>query len=150
MSNAKDLASGLIFVGIGLVYGWTALADLPIGSALSMGPGYFPIVLSGMLILMGAVIAGRSWVTTAERPFGEIPWRGIIMTTLAMVVFTLLLRPLGLFLTSTITAWIACFSARSIKPLSVVGIGLGIGVFCMIVFGFLIQLQIPVFGTLFG
>jgi hypothetical protein len=46
--------SGVIFVGIGAI-ALTIARDYPMGSALRMGPGYFPNVLGGILILFGGV-----------------------------------------------------------------------------------------------
>ena len=54
LSN-KDFWGGLMLVAIGA----TAMAlgrDYPFGSALRMGPGYFPMVLGALLILFGLSI----------------------------------------------------------------------------------------------
>ena len=48
----KNFMSGLLFIGVGAL-GIYMAQDYPMGTALRMGPGYFPIVLSGMLILFG-------------------------------------------------------------------------------------------------
>ena len=52
LGNNKRFLAGLMFLAIGAVAIWMA-QDYPIGSALRMGPGYFPIVLSGIMILFG-------------------------------------------------------------------------------------------------
>ena len=53
--NNKDILSGLMFmlIGAGAVF---VARDYPIGSALRMGPGYFPVVLGGVLFLFGVYI----------------------------------------------------------------------------------------------
>ena len=45
LNENKDFLSGLHFIGIGAL-GIFMAQDYPMGSALRMGPGYFPIVLS--------------------------------------------------------------------------------------------------------
>lgn len=150
MKNTKDLASGLIFTAVGLLYGLITYFELPIGRALNMGPGYFPIVLSGLLVMLGGILVARSGVTVPEQSFGKMPWRGVAMISLAILVFSLTLRPLGLFPASLITSAIAALSSPAIKPVRAVMIGFGIAVFCTILFGYLIKLQIPVLGSLFG
>ena len=55
--DAKSVASGILFILMGLAYFWMAWSKLPIGSAMDMGPGYFPIVLSGGLVVFGSSIA---------------------------------------------------------------------------------------------
>ena len=48
----KDVLAGLFFIGVALL-GLYISRDYPMGTALRMGPGYFPNVLSGLLILFG-------------------------------------------------------------------------------------------------
>jgi len=52
----KDLAAGLLFVGFGAV-AIVAGSDYPMGTAARMGPGYFPRILGGLLVALGAAIA---------------------------------------------------------------------------------------------
>ena len=44
--NIRDIGAGLIFIAIGLLFGLGSIG-LEIGTALRMGPGYFPLVLAG-------------------------------------------------------------------------------------------------------
>ena len=41
-----------------------------------MGPGYFPLVLGGLLVLLGLAIVAEGYVRGREAPIGPIPWRG--------------------------------------------------------------------------
>ncbi len=50
--NNRDFLSGLHFLLLG-GGGWWMARDYPFGSALRMGPGYFPTVLGGMMIAFG-------------------------------------------------------------------------------------------------
>ncbi|MCZ0962796.1 tripartite tricarboxylate transporter TctB family protein, partial [Paracoccus benzoatiresistens] len=50
-----DIVAGLFFMALAAFFGWQALG-LEMGTSIRMGPGYFPIVLSGLLFLLGAVI----------------------------------------------------------------------------------------------
>ena len=45
LSNNKDLLAGLLLTSFGVIGFYMAL-DYPFGSALRMGPSYFPRVLS--------------------------------------------------------------------------------------------------------
>lgn len=149
-SNTKDIASGALFILAGLFYGTLTLTHLRIGQALNMGPGYFPIVLSGMLVLMGGAVAVRGALAGAGQPFGAVAWRGAILISLAIAVFTVTLERLGLFPASVLTAIIACFSAPEMRPLKALLVSIGIAVFCTIVFHYLVRLPVPVFGPIFG
>ena len=147
--SKKDVASGLIFAAFGLFYGSIAYLRLPIGEALDMGPGYFPILLSGLLISFGLFVAIRAFVRQDATPIGKVPWRGLAMNFLALAAFVLTLRPLGLFLTSVLVSFLACLSMPSVRLGRCALISLGIGVFCTFVFAWVLRLPIPVLGTMF-
>ena len=72
--NLRDVAAGILFVAIG---GWFVVSalELELGTALRMGPGYFPLVLAGLLILLGALVVIRG---IRDRPahIGSVAWRG--------------------------------------------------------------------------
>ncbi len=92
--NLRDFLSGLIFVVIGALF-VVGVRDLEVGSALRMGPGFFPLVLASILMLLGVVIAARSFAQ-GPAPLGGIPWRGTVLILTAPVIFGLTVRGLGL------------------------------------------------------
>lgn len=51
--HRQRLYAGLVFIAIALAFGSGALHRYPAGTAASMGPGYFPLLLSGLLLLLG-------------------------------------------------------------------------------------------------
>jgi hypothetical protein len=63
--HPKDFWSGLIFIVVGiaaLIIG----RDYSLGTSTRMGPGYFPVLLGGLLTLFGAIIATRALVVLGE------------------------------------------------------------------------------------
>ena len=74
VKNGKDFWAGLMFVGFGLVFMLVSF-NYPMGSAVRMGPAYFPTVLGGMLALLGAVIFFRAFVSKFEHPLKVFPFR---------------------------------------------------------------------------
>jgi hypothetical protein len=54
------------------------------GSSLRMGPGYFPVVLGGLLILFGTFIAAKGLRTDAEKLPG--PWLPRLLISLLMLL----------------------------------------------------------------
>lgn len=91
--NPKDVLSGLLFIALAALFAWQAL-DLPFGTSSRMGPGYFPMVLSGTLAFLGAVVLVNGLRTEGENPTG-IAWRALIILTGAIVFFGFAMRPLG-------------------------------------------------------
>lgn len=148
--NTKDISAGAFFAAVGLLYGGITLAALPIGQAVEMGPGYFPIVLSGLLVVLGIAIALRGFFHGAASPFGVVPWRALFMLMLAIMVFATFLEELGLFPAVFLTAAIASMATRGGKLSRTVMVGAGISAFCTAIFGFGLDLQVPVFGSWFS
>ena len=74
IKNGKDFWAGLMFMGFGL---WFALVsqNYPMGSAVRMGPAYFPSVLGGMLAVLGAMVFFRAFVSKIAHPLKVFPFR---------------------------------------------------------------------------
>jgi len=88
--NNKRFLAGLMFLAIGAVAIWMA-QDYPIGSALRMGPGYFPIVLSGIMVLFGIyeLVLG---IMKSDPVKGNWSIRALIVLPLAAVLFGILME----------------------------------------------------------
>jgi hypothetical protein len=52
----KDFWAGLMFIGFGAFFMIWALTHYQMGSAVRMGPAYFPAVLGGLLVFLGALV----------------------------------------------------------------------------------------------
>ena len=85
--SIKDLLAGLIFIGFGLAFGYTSLT-YEVGTALRMGPGYFPLILSLVILLLGVIIAARSFFTGPDKvPLARVPWVGVTLLVDGLVFF---------------------------------------------------------------
>lgn len=93
IKSKKDFNAGLMFIAIGLVFALGAL-NYPMGSALRMGPAYFPSVLGWMLVVLGAIVFFDSFFLTdvAPRP---TKWRGLFWILGSVMVFGWLAGPLN-------------------------------------------------------
>jgi hypothetical protein len=94
IKNPKDFFSGLLFIVIAVVFG-VELRELPIGTAFRMGPGYFPMVVSGLMGALGVTILINGLRTKGE-PITNVPWRGLAMIVLPVIFFGITLKGLGL------------------------------------------------------
>jgi putative tricarboxylic transport membrane protein len=92
--GSKDFLAGLVFVLMG-VLAVAVARDYPVGTAMRMGPGYFPTVLGGILVLLGAWVAARG-LRSGARVKGEWGWKPLAFIALAFVLFGLLMPRLGL------------------------------------------------------
>jgi hypothetical protein len=68
IKNPKDFWSGVMFVGVGAFFLVWAVANYQMGTAVRMGPAYFPVLLGGLLAALGAVVLMGSFVIGASGP----------------------------------------------------------------------------------
>jgi hypothetical protein len=113
---SKDFLAGILFVAFGVFGLWLA-RTLPAGTASAMEAGYFPRLVCGLLVAIGALLAVVSLFRAGEWPEPG-NWRPITFVTLAALAFALLLKPLGLVLTLAITIVLGRFAAPNVRPVS--------------------------------
>ena len=146
IKSPKDFWAGLMFIGTGLFFAVWAYAFYQMGTAVRMGPAYFPFVLGGLLMFLGLLvfIEGFAFEGTGEPlqlPFnivdlvvavaifalllelapriGLSPDWGMLAASLAVSVLTVLYRPNAKAL---VLISVACLVyGYSMKPLGLVG-----------------------------
>jgi len=150
LERPRDVVGGLVVVAIGA--GFFAFGrELETGTSFRMGPGYFPTILSALMIALGAVLTLLAWRAPAEEgAFGQVPWRGLALVVGAVVLFGLTLRGLGLApvlaLVVLATAWASRYASwRASLPLA-----LGIAAFCAALFIKGLGLPLPLVGPWLG
>lgn len=78
IKNGRDFWAGLMFLGFGL--GFMAVAqNYPMGSAVRMGPAYFPTVLGGMLAVLGGMVFFRAFVSRFAHPLKVFTFRPLLL-----------------------------------------------------------------------
>jgi hypothetical protein len=93
LRDNKGFWSGLMFIGVGA--GTLALAvDYRLGTALRMGPGYFPSLLGGVLILLGILVLARA-LKSPEPLAGRWSLRALVLLPLSLVLFGWLMERAG-------------------------------------------------------
>ena len=60
IKSQKDFWSGLMFIGSGLFFALWAMEFYQMGTAVRMGPAYFPTVLGFLLVALGAIVLLQS------------------------------------------------------------------------------------------
>ena len=64
--SQKDFWSGLMFIGSGLFFALWAMTFYQMGTAVRMGPAYFPTMLGFLLTVLGAAVLLQSLVMEPE------------------------------------------------------------------------------------
>ena len=150
MEKPRDVVGGLVVTAIGtgfLLFG----QELPMGTSVRMGPGYFPTILSGLLVALGLTIA----VLGLRAPAGEggpsaLPWRGLILIIGATLAFGLTLRGLGLGPVLVLVVLATAWASRYASLRGSVLLAAGLATFCSVLFIRLLGLPLPLLGPWLG
>jgi len=142
--NKTDAVAGIAFILVGLFFGINALA-LDLGTSLRMGPGYFPLVLAGLLIVLGGFIVASSFKTVAEE-MSAYAWRGMLFILPAPVFFGLTVRGLGFIPSIFFTTLIAALASLKMKFLPALLLSASVTIFCTLVFSYALGLPFRRFG----
>jgi putative tricarboxylic transport membrane protein len=128
----KDVWAGAMFVAIG---GGAMLVarDYPFGSALRMGPGFFPTLLGGILVLFGLYVLARG-LRRPERIEARWSLRALVMLPLSLVLFGILMERAGFVPAIVVLAFGSAAAGREFKfaevlLLTLVLTGLSVGIF---------------------
>jgi hypothetical protein len=93
--NPKDFYAGLLFIAFGAAFMWGA-TYYSMGTAARMGPGYFPLVLGGVLIGLGALIFVNGLApTSGDAHIGAFHFKPAFLVLGGIAAFALLLRTAG-------------------------------------------------------
>jgi hypothetical protein len=111
--HSKDLWAGLMLIGIGSGSMWLA-RDYAFGTSLRMGPGYFPTVLGGVLLIFGLVLLGRG-MRNPERLEGGWSLRALVVVPLSFVLFGVLIERAGFVPALILLIFVAALAGRGFK-----------------------------------
>ncbi|MBC7610670.1 MAG: tripartite tricarboxylate transporter TctB family protein [Polaromonas sp.] len=92
IKSQKDFFSGLMFMGTGVAFAWGA-TTYNVGSGARMGPGYFPLMLGVLMVILGTVITFKSLVVETEGgdKIGKWAWKPLVYIIAANLMFGVLL-----------------------------------------------------------
>lgn len=148
-ANQKDLGAGLLFTSIGLFFTLGAVFGLPIGTASSMGAGYFPLWLGILLTCFGLGIFIKGF-RTAPEGVGTVPWRGAGLLLGAVLFFALAVDRLGFLPAMAGCCFLAAISPNDATWKSAVAITVALTAFCVFVFIYALGLPYPMIGPWLG
>jgi hypothetical protein len=129
---STDLLSGVLFLALGafaMIYG----SRYGLGTAARMGPGYYPLLASSGLIVMGLVLVVRSMLRTTEA-VGDINVRPLVLVLAGTLAFGLLIDRIGFIVASAVLVIAARLGERGFKPVEVAILVLGLIAFTLAIF----------------
>ena len=97
--SMKDFSAGLMFIGIGALFAIGA-NQYPMGTAVRMGPAYFPSILGWGTVILGIMVFVDAFIEDDEAP-SPVAWRPLTLVIASVVAFAALINTGGL-ITATI------------------------------------------------
>jgi len=129
----KEFWSGVMLIAIGGTAIFIA-RNYEFGSSLRMGPGYFPVVLGGLLIAFGAYIGAQGLRADAEKLEQSWSLRALIILPLSLVLFGVLIDRAG-FIPAMLVLIIGSATASSqFRLIEVLWFSVVLTALCVIVF----------------
>lgn len=143
--SRRDVLAGLVFIAIAAGFAWEA-TNYQMGSALRMGPGFMPLLLAGVLTVLGAVIAFQGFRHHEMIEVQPIAWRGIVLICLSLAIFGYAARSLGLVPVVMLCTFLTALASRSNSILSAALIAIAMSALCYLIFKIGLGITLPTIG----
>jgi hypothetical protein len=142
LENQKDFGAGILFIILGAFFAILGF-QYKIGTAAKMGPGYFPTVLGMIVILLGVIISIGSLTSgVGDKKAVTFGWPPLFFILGSVVLFGLLLRPLGLILSLFILIAISSYASRKFSWKSMLLNATVLILICLAIFVWALGLQL--------
>ena len=144
IKSQRDFFSGLMFVVVGVVFAVGA-TNYSMGSSAKPGAGYFPLILSVLMAILGAIVLFKSLTieTEAGDPIGSIAWRPLIVIVVSIAVFGSTINRLGLVVSVPILIMMVSLAGDEFKWLGVIVNSVLLTAFSWLIFVAGLKLTIP-------
>jgi hypothetical protein len=138
----KDFWSGLMFIAFAAV-AVLAARGYNLGTAGKMGPGYFPLLLGGVLAVLGAILVARSFAIDGE-PIGRLHLPPLAIVALAVCLFGMFIERLGLVVSLIIVIATSAFASRESRVLETIALAAVLATFSVGVFIYALRLPFSI------
>jgi hypothetical protein len=108
---SRGFLAGLVFLIPGIVMCGGSM-QYDIGTAARMGPGYFPLIISLLMIIVGLAIIIDAWRQPVIRVSFDT-WRPLFFIVFSVIVFALTLEQIGLLLSVVLVVFISSLAMNA-------------------------------------
>ena len=164
IKSERDFWAGLMFIAVGVIFAvgatnysmgpacppndpcaanlWARMSQL----SAHPGAGYFPLGLSIILAVLGAIILFESLTIETEggEKVGSFAWRPLAIIVFAIAVFGAMLEPLGMIISVPVLIFIASLAGDEFHWKGVAIAAVILTVFSWAIFVLGLKLTIPV------
>ncbi|MDQ2082669.1 tripartite tricarboxylate transporter TctB family protein [Xanthobacteraceae bacterium Astr-EGSB] len=143
IAKNKDVLAGLLFMAMGSIAFYISLG-YRFGTTVRMGPGYFPRVLSLLLVGFGITILIKG-IRKRGKLVSQWGWVSVGLLTLAMVLFGFMIEALGLLPALATMFLVAAYAGNEFRLREVFVLTVVMSMFAVVVFIWGLNLPYPLF-----
>ena len=128
----QDFWAGVMLIAIGAT-AFMIARNYPFGTSLRMGPGYFPTLLSGVLVLFGLALIVKAFRSSEKIEAG---WslRALIAIPISFVLFGLLMTHAGFVPAIVVLIFGSALASNEFNLIEVALLTVGLTAGCVAVF----------------
>ncbi|MEX1214701.1 tripartite tricarboxylate transporter TctB family protein [Saccharospirillum sp.] len=142
-SYLPELSGAVFLIFVGSLGAFLA-SGYRIGSLISMGPGFYPLILSVLLIGLGIALAIQSLRTTSA--LGKIKLKGGLFAVAGVLSFSLLIAPAGVVPATFALVFLTSMGGDKWRFLSALLVSISLSLFSAFIFVAALGLPITLFG----
>ena len=151
IKSQRDFWSGLMFIVVGVVFAIGA-RNYSLGSSARPGPGYFPLMLSVIMAVLGAVVLFKALTIETEGGdrIGDIAWRPLLVIVVAILVFGATITWLGMVIAVPILIAISSLAGDEFHWRDVIINAIVLTIASWLIFIVGLKLTIPIWPSFIG
>ena len=144
IKSQRDFWSGLMFLVVGAAFAVGA-TNYSMGTSARPGSGYFPLILSVILTIMGAVVLFEALTIETEdgEPIGAVAWRPLLVVVASIVVFAALITTMGMIVAVPVLILMVSFAGDEFGWIGVIVNAVVLTAFSWLIFVKGLGLTIP-------
>jgi hypothetical protein len=146
--STKDFWTGLIYIFFGVSTILIA-RGYSMGTAVKMGPAYFPTILGGLLAAIGAIAVIRSFIVPGT-PITAFSFKGLILVSVSTLVFGFVVRGAGLAVALPLLVVISAVASTRFRWRPTLIMAAGLTISCILVFLKGLGIPLPIIGPWLG
>lgn len=132
IKGPQDVGAAAVLMAIGLAGAYFG-RDLAFGNAARMGPGYFPVILSWVIVGIGAIV-GLKGLTVEGPRIEPIQLRPIVIIVTAILISGFLIEAVGLAITAALLTVFAGYARRGVSLIETLLLAAGLAIFSVVLF----------------
>jgi hypothetical protein len=146
--STKDFWTGVTYVAFGACAILIA-REYGMGTALKMGPAYFPTILGALLVLIGAIAMIRAFIVEGT-PIGALAVKPLAILLGAILLFGFIVRGVGLLVALPLLVVLSASASIHFRLLPTLALAAGLTFFCLMIFVQGLGVPLPIIGPWLG